>query len=125
MRRLGLTLGVVLFVDAALFGALIPLLPQLTEAHDLGKTDAGLLFGAFGAGALVSGIPAGLLARRLGARRTVIAGLWLQAAATLAFALADDPATLGAARFAQGVSSVVTWSGGLGWIAAATPRDRR
>jgi len=120
-----LLLSVVLFVDAALFGALIPLLPELKDAHDLGKTEAGLLFGAFAAGALLSGIPAGLIARRVVPRRTVIAGLVFQAAATLAFALVEDPLSLGIARFAQGVGSIVTWTGGLEWIATATPRDRR
>lgn len=125
MRKLGPILAVVLFVDAALFGALIPLLPELRDDLDLDKTGAGLLFGAFGAGALVAGVPAGLLVQRIGPRRTVVAGLAVLSASSLAFALAGDPVTLGLARFAQGVSSVTTWSGGLAWIAVATPRERR
>jgi MFS family permease len=118
-------LPAVLYLDAALFGALIPLLPAIRDANGLGKTAAGLLFGAYAVGALVGGIPAGLLARRVGARRAVGSGLVVLAASTLAFALVEAPAALGVARFAQGVSSIVTWSGILGWISAATPRERR
>ena len=125
MRKLGPILAVVLFVDAALFGALIPLLPELRDDLELDKTGAGLLFGAFGAGALLAGVPAGLLVQRIGPRRTVMAGLAVLSAASLAFALAGDPVTLGLSRFAQGVSSVATWSGGLAWISVATPRERR
>lgn len=125
MPKLAPLLAVVLFLDAALFGALIPLLPALRDAHDLDKTSAGLLFGAFGAGALAAGIPAGLLAERIGPRRTVVSGLVLLCASSVAFAAAGDPLTLGLARLAQGVSSVATWSGGLAWVAVGAPRERR
>ncbi len=118
-------LPAVLFLDAALFGALIPLLPAIRDANELGKTETGLLFGAYAVGALAGGIPAGLLARRVGARRAVVGGLVVLAASTVAFALLESPAALGAARFVQGLSSIVTWSAILGWIAAATPRERR
>lgn len=118
-------LAIVLFVDAALFGALIPLLPQLRDAHDLDKTASGLLFGAFGAGALLAGVPTGLLAQRVGPQRAVVIGLAILAGSTLAFAVADDALALGLARLVQGISSVATWSGALAWVAVATPRARR
>jgi MFS family permease len=125
MGRLLALVSVVVFVDAMLFGSLIPLLPGYVDEFDLSKLQAGLLFGAFGGGALAGGIPGGLLAGRVGPRRAVIAGLVLLGVASFAFALAGTPIVLGAARFVQGVSSAVTWAGALAWITVSSPRERR
>lgn len=125
MRRLLVLVSLIVFVDALLFGALIPLVPGYVDGFGLSKLDAGLLVGAFGGGALVGGLPGGLLAGRLGPRFGVVAGLLLLALASFAFALAGSPLALGLARFVQGLSSAVTWSGGLAWIAVEAPRERR
>jgi MFS family permease len=125
MRRLVLLVASIVFVDAMLFGALAPLVPGYADEFGLSKGGAGLLVGAFGAGALVGGIPAGLAAARIGPRRLVVLGLALLALASFAFALAAGPWTLGAARFVQGLSSAVTWTGAFAWLTVATPRERR
>ncbi len=125
MRRLLALVSVVVFVDAMLFGSLIPLLPGYVDRFDLSKLQAGLLFGAFGGGVLAGGIPGGVLAGRLGPRRAVVLGLCLLALASFGFALAGTPVVLGVARFAQGVSSAVTWAGALAWITVTAPRARR
>jgi MFS family permease len=46
-------------------------------------------------------------------------------AASVAFGFADSVWTLNAARFAQGVGSALAWTGGLAWLVAAAPRERR
>ena len=125
MRRLLVLVSVVVFVDAMLFGALAPLVPGYADEFGLSKTGAGLLVAAFGAGALLGGIPGGLAATRYGPRRAVVAGLVLLAAASFAFAAADGAWALGTARFVQGFSSTVTWAGALAWLTVATPRERR
>lgn len=125
MRRLVVFVSVVVFVDAMLFGALAPLVPGYADEFGLSKSGAGLLAGAFGAGALLGGVPGGLAAARWGARRSVVAGLVLLAAACFAFALGGNVWTLGVARFVQGASSTVTWAGALTWLTVATPRNRR
>jgi MFS family permease len=125
MRRLIALVSVIVFVDAMLFGAIIPLVPGYADEYDLGKLEAGLLVGAFGAGALAGGIPGGLLARRIGPRNVVVLGLILLAAASFAFAVAASPLALGLARFAQGVASVATWTGALAWVTVRAPRERR
>jgi MFS family permease len=125
VRRLLALVCAIVFVDAMLFGALTPLVPGYAREFGLSKTGAGLLVGAFGAGALLGGIPGGLAAVRYGPKRAVIAGLLLLAAASFVFAVAGDALTLGAARFVQGFSSTVTWAGALAWIAVAAPRTRR
>ena len=125
MRRLLALVSAIVFVDAMLFGALTPLVPGYAEEFDLSKTGAGLLVGAFGAGALLGGIPGGMAAARFGPKRAVVAGLLLLAAASFAFALAESALALGAARLVQGFSSTVTWAGALAWIAVVAPRSRR
>jgi MFS family permease len=125
MRRLLVLVSAIVFVDAMLFGTLIPLIPGYVDEFDLSKLQAGLLVGAFGGGALAGGIPGGVLAGRLGPRRAVVAGLVMLAAASVGFALAGTPVVLGIARFLQGVSSGLTWAGALAWLTVSAPRDRR
>jgi MFS family permease len=125
VRRLVVLVASVIFADALLFGVLTPLVPLYVDDFDLSKFQAGLLVGSFGAGALLGGVPGGLLAGRYGPKRAVLLGLLVLAAASAAFALASSPFALGAARFAQGLSSTTTWAGALAWITVEAPRDRR
>ncbi len=64
-----------------LFGALIPLVPGYVDEFGLSKLQAGLLFGAYGAGALLGGVPGGIIATRVGPKRAVLAGLTVLALA--------------------------------------------
>jgi MFS family permease len=125
VRRLLVLVSSIVFVDAMLFGALVPLVPEFADRFDLSKAGAGLLVGAFGAGALAGGIPGGLAASRLGPRKAVVGGLLLLAAASFAFALSGSVWALGVSRFVQGFSSTTTWAGALAWLTTAAPRDRR
>ena len=125
MRRLLILVSSIVFLDTLLFGALIPLIPGFADEFDLTKLQAGLLVGAFGGGALLGGIPGGLIAGRVGPKRAVIAGLIVLALASFGFALAGSAVALGAARFVQGFSSTLTWSGALAWISIESPRSRR
>lgn len=125
VRRLLLLVSSIIFVDAMLFTALTPLVPGYAEEFDLSKTGAGLLVGSFGAGALLGGVPGGLLAARLGPKIAVVGGLVVLAVASFAFAAADSAWALGGARFLQGFSSTTTWAGALAWVVVAAPRARR
>jgi predicted MFS family arabinose efflux permease len=125
VRRLLLLVSSIIFVDAMLFTALTPLIPGYAHEFGLSKAQAGLLVGAFGAGALLGGIPGGVIAARLGPKRAVAGGLVLLALSSFAFAAADTAFLLGAARFVQGLSSTTTWAGALGWAAVGSRRDQR
>ena len=125
MRRLLLLVCAIVLADTVLYAALAPLLPHYADEFDLSKGQAGLLVGAYAAGALIAALPGGLAAARFGPRRTVIAGLVLMAVASVAFGFAGSAAALGAARFAQGIGSALSWTGGLSWLVAGTPRERR
>jgi len=125
MRRIVAITGTIVFLDAMLFGAIIPLLPHFADRYDLSKLEAGLLLGAYGGGALVGGVPGGMLVSRVGPKRGVLAGLVVLSLASLAFALAGGPVALGRARFVQGFSSATTWAGALAWVAVGVERERR
>jgi MFS family permease len=125
MRRLLLLVSAIIFVDALLFTALTPLVPRYADEFGLSKAGAGLLVGAFGAGALFGGVPGGLAAARFGPKHAVIGGLVLISLASFAFAAADSALALGIARFVQGFASTTTWAGALAWISVSAPRERR
>jgi MFS family permease len=125
VRRIVALTGSIVFLDAMLFGAIIPLLPHFADTYELSKLEAGALLGAYGAGALLGGVPGGFLVGRIGPKRGVLVSLAVLSLSSFAFALADAPLALGAARFAQGLSSATTWAGALAWVAVTVPRARR
>ena len=125
MRRLLVVSATIVLVDSSLYAALTPLLPSYADEFGLSKAGAGLLVGAYAAGALVGGLPGGLAAARLGPRTAAVIGLLTVAVASVAFGLAGDPWTLGIARFAQGVGSALSWAGALTWLISSAPAGRR
>jgi MFS family permease len=125
VRRLVALAGSIVFIDAMFFAAIVPLLPTFVDDYDLSKTGAGILAAAYPAGTLLGSLPGGWLAARLGVRPTVVVGLSLLIASSVAFAFADSISVLDGARFVQGLGSAASWAGALGWLVGAAPRERR
>jgi MFS family permease len=125
MRRLLLLVSALVWVDTMLFAALTPLLPHFAQHLHLSKAGAGVLVGAYAAGALIGGLPGGVATAHLGARRAVLIGLTLMGLASLGFAFAHGFWPLIGARLLQGAASGFTWAGSFAWLLAAAPRDRR
>ena len=75
MRRLVALTSTIIAVDAMLFTALAPLIPGYAAEFGLSKAGAGLLVGAFGAGALFGGAASGFAAIRYGPKPLVVVGL--------------------------------------------------
>lgn len=115
----------IVFVDTMFFAAISPLLPYYAHHFHLAKSQAGVLAASYAAGTLVGSIPAGWLAARVGVRRTVMSGLGLMIAASLAFAFATSPGALDLARFVQGLGGAASWSAGLAWLIERAPDHRR
>src|SRR4051794_17006299 len=124
-RRVVGLVSVVVLVDVLFYSAITPLLPSYVAELGLSKTQAGLLAGAYAMGTLLASLPAGWLASRAGARRTLMGGLALLASSSVAFAFGTSFAALASARFVQGVSGAAAWAAGLTWLVEVAPRERR
>jgi MFS family permease len=125
MRRILFLVGAIVLVDTIFFSALTPLLPHYSDSLGLGKTGAGVLAGAYPAGCLLGAIPSGIVAARFGVKPTVLAGLLAVAVCTVLFGFGTQAWQLDLARFAQGIASTFSWTGGLAWLVAVSPASRR
>jgi MFS family permease len=124
-RRLLVLVSAIVFVDTVFFAALTPLLPHYAEEFGIGKTGWGLLQAAYPAGVFLAAVPSGFVAARVGVKPTVMIGLCCIAATSTAFGFADSVWQLDLARFAQGLASAFSWTGGFAWLIAAAPAARR
>ncbi len=113
------------FFDVVFFSAIAPLLPEYVSELGLSKAQAGVLSASYAAGTLAFSLPAGLFAARIGPRRTVIGGLLLLGCSSVAFGFAGEYVLLDVARFVQGVSGALIWSGALTWLVTTAPPERR
>src|SRR4051794_40003961 len=125
MRRLLLVISAIVFVDTTFYAVVAPLLPSYADDLGLSKASAGVLLAAYPAGTLVAALPSGALAARVGAKRTLLAGLALLAASSVAFAVASGIVVLDVARFVQGVGGACSWAGGLAWLVEQADPGRR
>jgi MFS family permease len=125
LRRLVLLVGAVILVDTMFFAAVTPLLPDYVDDLNLSKAAAGVLSASYAVGAVLGSLPAGWLASRWGVRPTILLGLAVVGASSIAFGFVQNVVLLDAARFVQGIGGAGLWAGGMGWLMGAAPRDRR
>ena len=125
MRRLFVLVAAVVLVDTMFYAALTPLLPHYVNELGLSKAGAGVLAGAYAVGALVGGIPSGLLASWAGVKPTLVVGLLGMVTTTVLFGFAQSELLLDSARFLQGFASSCSWTAGLAWLVAASPSASR
>src|SRR3954469_2309626 len=125
MRRLLFLASAMIFLDVAFFAAIAPLLPGYVDDLGLSKAEAGVLSAAYAAGTLLGSLPAGVVASRMGPRKTVIYGLLLLGCASLVFGFAEQILLLDASRFIQGIAGALIWSGALTWLITAAPEEKR
>jgi DHA1 family solute carrier family 18 vesicular amine transporter 1/2 len=125
VRRIKVAVGLTMSVDAALYLAVVPLLPHYADAFDLSRTQAGIVVACYPAFVLLTSIPSGSLVGRVGARRLVIGAGILFTLATLAFAFAPNAVVLGLARALQGAASGIAWTAGMAWLTGNVPAAAR
>jgi MFS family permease len=125
LRRVVVLVSAIVLLDVLFYSALAPLLPSYAAHLHLSKSQAGLLSGAYAFGTLLGSLPAGWVAARRGTRPTLLIGLGLLAAASLAFGFGDSFPVLAGARFAQGVGGAAAWAAGLAWLVEVAPRGQR
>ena len=124
-RRLFLLVGGLVLVEVMFYAVLTPLLPYYAEHLHLSKAQAGVLSAFYAFGTIVFSVPAGFLVGRIGARSTVVVGIVLLAASSLAFGFLKSVGGLDAARCLQGVGGSCLWAGGLVWLVTSTVPERR
>lgn len=125
MRRLLALACTAVFLEVTFFAVLTPLLPDYRATHGLSEGAAGVLAGAFAAGALIFALPAGWLAATFGPRRTLIGGLVGIGIFSPTFGWAENIVLLDASRFFQGASGALMWAGAMSWVVSASPKGRR
>lgn len=102
-----------------------PSLRPIGDAFAVGPADWGLLVAAFLVGAGVLQVPAGLLARRYGARALSLWGPALLAVGGIASALAPSFPILVASRVVAGAGAGLFFSPAIGLVAALFPPGER
>jgi MFS family permease len=124
-RRLLVLVCAVVLVETLFFAALTPLLPEMSREFGLSKTGVGVLSGAYPAGGTLGALCGAWLATRAGLRTTTVVGMLVLATCCAGFGLADQIWLLDTLRFAQGIGAAIAWTGGLAWLAAEAPTERR
>lgn len=125
MRRLLAIVAAIVLVDTMFYAAISPLLVYYAHHFHMAKAQAGVLSASYAAGTLLGSLPAGWLAARVGVRSTIVGGLSLMIAASLAFAFATSIGPLDAARFVQGLGGAASWAAGMAWVIERAPAGRR
>jgi MFS family permease len=107
-RRARVAVSALFFTNGAVFANLLPRYPEIKS--DLALTNAvyGAVAAAFPAGALVAGLAAGVVIRRLGSARAAVGSTVLLAVLLVVAGYAGDPAVLAVALFLGGACDAVT-----------------
>ena len=116
--------GLLLF-EAAMYSSVTPVLPHYAHTLHASKAAVGLLAAGYSAGLIPGALLGGRFATRHGVRRTTLAGLIGFGLAIAGFGLVSDLAALDALRVVQGMFCGLIWGGGLTWVIAAAPVQRR
>ena len=114
-----------LLFESAMYSALTPVLPHYAHMLHAAKPGVGVLTASYPAGLVPGSIIGAWIATRAGVRRTVIAGLVLFAVSIAGFGFAREIVTLDVLRVIQGAASGFIWGGGMTWVIAVAPRERR
>ena len=123
--RIVLLISVLLGFEAILYSTVAPLLPHYAHEFGASRLALGLLVASYPAGQIPGSLLGGWIATRAGVRRTVVVALLMFTVSIVPFGFATDIAMLDALRFLQGAACGCIWAGGLAWVIAITPRERR
>jgi DHA1 family solute carrier family 18 vesicular amine transporter 1/2 len=124
-RRITYAVGLVMFVDAALYLAVLPLLPHYVDRFGLSTFEAAVVIAAYPISVPLVSLGCIALVPRFGARRITLASAGLMTVATVIFAAAPNAGVLIAARLVQGLASGSIWTGSMAWVTDNAPEGRR
>ena len=124
-RHITLAVGVSMFVDAALYLAVLPLLPHYVDRFGLTTLQAGVVLAAYPAAIPFVSLACVVWVPKVGARRITLFSAMLMTASTVVFAWAPTALILTLARFLQGVASGSIWTASMSWVTDNAPAGRR
>lgn len=124
-RRTVVLIGVLLGFESVLYSVITPVLPHYAQVFGASKPAIGVLAASYPAGMIPGALLGGWIATRAGVRRTTALGLLLFTGAIVAFGFGSDIIVLDVLRFVQGIACGCIWGGGLAWVIAIAPRERR
>ncbi len=107
-RRARVAVAALFLTNGALFANLLPRYPEIKADLELSNAAYGVAIAAFSGGALVAGLAAAPLIRRLRSARVAVASSIGIAVFVFVASLAPSAAVLGAALFIAGASDAVT-----------------
>jgi MFS family permease len=118
-------ISVLLLFESAMYSAVTPVLPHYAHVLHASKPGVGVLTASYPAGIVPGSLLGAWIAARHGVRRATLIGLLLFAVAIISFGFGTSIVVLDALRFIQGIGCGFIWGGGLTWVIAVTPRERR
>ena len=124
-RRTVVLIGVLLGFESVLYSVITPVLPHYAQVFGASKPAIGVLAASYPAGMIPGALLGGWIATRAGVRRTTALGLLLFTGAIVAFGFGSHIIVLDVLRFVQGIACGCIWGGGLAWVIAIAPRERR
>jgi MFS family permease len=124
-RRTVMLIGVLLGFESVLYSVITPVLPHYAQVFGASKPAIGVIAASYPAGMIPGALLGGWIATRAGVRRTTALGLLLFTGAIVAFGFGSDIIVLDVLRFVQGIACGCIWGGGLAWVIAIAPRERR
>ena len=123
--RITALIGLLVFLDLALWSAITPLLSYWSRTIGMTKPQAGIISGVYSGAIVLASIPAGHMADRLGAKKVTLAATALFALAAPLTGFADAVWEVLVLRLLQGIFSAVSWSAGIAWLAAVVGSSSR
>ncbi|MBM9468382.1 MFS transporter [Nakamurella leprariae] len=107
-QRARVAVAALFFTNGALFANLLPRYPEIKTALQLDNSAYGLSVAAFPAGAIVAGLAAGVLVRRMGSARVAAFGTILTGLGALVAGISPAPVLFAAALFVAGAMDALT-----------------
>ncbi|MEV0694303.1 MFS transporter [Streptomyces sp. NPDC050388] len=107
-RQARAAVAVLFFTNGALFANLLPRYPQIKADLGIGNAAYGLAVAAFPTGAIVAGLAAGVLIRRLGSARVAVVSTLLTGAGILVAGVAPSVVLFAGALFLAGAMDAIT-----------------
>jgi predicted MFS family arabinose efflux permease len=124
-RQIVLLVQALLLFESSMWSAVTPILPHYQHLLHASKPALGILVAGYPAGMVPGSLLGAWLATRVGVRRPTIVGLLLFSVSIAGFGFATQIDVLDALRFVQGSACGLIWGGGLTWVVAVAPAQRR